>query len=81
MLSVSNLTTSYGLIKALNAVSIVAKEGQVTCILGPEGNSIGQAKISEPVSKLHFVDIEAVNTLGVSHGVTSFCVCNTKILG
>ena len=37
MLSVSNLTTSYGLIKALNAVSLVAKEGQVTCILGPNG--------------------------------------------
>ena len=37
MLSVSNLTTSYGLIKALTAVSLVAKEGQVTCILGPNG--------------------------------------------
>lgn len=37
MLSVSNLTTSYGLIKALNDVSLVAKEGQVTCILGPNG--------------------------------------------
>ena len=37
MLSVSNLTTSYGLIKALSAVSLVAKEGQVTCILGPNG--------------------------------------------
>jgi len=37
MLSVSNLTTCYGLIKALNAVSLVAQEGQVTCILGPNG--------------------------------------------
>jgi len=37
MLSVSNLTTSYGLIRALKDVSLVAKEGQVTCILGPNG--------------------------------------------
>lgn len=37
MLEVSNLSTSYGLIKALDGVSLGAKDGSVTCILGPNG--------------------------------------------
>ena len=37
MLSVNNLTTSYGLIKALKGVSLEAAKGEITCILGPNG--------------------------------------------
>ena len=37
MLSVKNLVTSYGLIKALKGVSLEAEKGAVTCILGPNG--------------------------------------------
>ena len=37
MLKIENLTTSYGLIKALKGVSLSAEEGKVTCILGPNG--------------------------------------------
>ncbi len=36
MLSVNNLVTSYGLIKALKGVSLEAKKGAVTCILGSQ---------------------------------------------
>ncbi len=37
MLVVRDLTTSYGLIKALKSVSLEAEDGRVTCILGPNG--------------------------------------------
>ena len=37
MLVVHNITTCYGLIKALNSVSLEAEDGKVTCILGPNG--------------------------------------------
>ena len=37
MLAVHNITTCYGLIKALNSVSLEAEDGKVTCILGPNG--------------------------------------------
>jgi branched-chain amino acid transport system ATP-binding protein len=37
MLSVNNLTTSYGLIKALKGISLEAAKGEITCILGPNG--------------------------------------------
>ena len=37
MLAVHNTTTCYGLIKALNSVSLEAEDGKVTCILGPNG--------------------------------------------
>lgn len=37
MLAIENLSTSYGLIKALKGVSLTAEDGKVTCILGPNG--------------------------------------------
>jgi branched-chain amino acid transport system ATP-binding protein len=37
MLSVNDLVTSYGLIKALRNVSLEAEKGKLTCILGPNG--------------------------------------------
>ena len=37
MLEITNLSTSYGLIKALDGVSLSAQRGSVTCILGPNG--------------------------------------------
>jgi branched-chain amino acid transport system ATP-binding protein len=37
MLEVRDLVTAYGTIRALRGVSLVAREGQITCILGPNG--------------------------------------------
>jgi branched-chain amino acid transport system ATP-binding protein len=37
MLEVRDLVTSYGMIQALRGVSLVAREGQITCLLGPNG--------------------------------------------
>jgi len=37
MLEIKNLSASYGLIKALDDVSLCARRGAVTCILGPNG--------------------------------------------
>lgn len=37
MLEVSDLATAYGKIEALKGVTLVAKEGEVTCLLGPNG--------------------------------------------
>ncbi len=37
MLEVRDVVTSYGMIQALRGVSLVAREGQVTCLLGPNG--------------------------------------------
>ncbi len=37
MLEITNVVTSYGLIRALDGVSLSAPGGKVTCILGPNG--------------------------------------------
>jgi branched-chain amino acid transport system ATP-binding protein len=37
MLEVADVVTAYGMIEALKGVSLVAREGEVTCILGPNG--------------------------------------------
>ena len=37
MLTVDNVVTSYGMIKALKGVSLTAESGQITCLLGPNG--------------------------------------------
>ena len=37
MLQVTNLVAVYGMIQALRGVSLLAREGEVTCILGPNG--------------------------------------------
>jgi branched-chain amino acid transport system ATP-binding protein len=37
MLEIRDLVTSYGMIQALRGVSLVAREGQITCLLGPNG--------------------------------------------
>src|SRR5262245_9784891 len=37
MLEVRDVVTSYGTIQALRGVTLVAREGQVTCLLGPNG--------------------------------------------
>lgn len=36
-MSVDNVVTSYGMIKALNGVSLIAESGKITCLLGPNG--------------------------------------------
>ena len=37
MLTVNDVFTSYGMIKALNGVTLSAAEGEITCLLGPNG--------------------------------------------
>ncbi len=37
MLSIDNVVTSYGMIKALKGVSLTAESGKITCLLGPNG--------------------------------------------
>ena len=37
MLTVGDVFTSYGMIKALNGVTLSASEGEITCLLGPNG--------------------------------------------
>ena len=37
MLTVDNVVTSYGMIKALKGVSLIAESGKITCLLGPNG--------------------------------------------
>ncbi len=37
MLTIDNVVTSYGMIKALKGVSLTAESGKVTCLLGPNG--------------------------------------------
>ena len=37
MLTVDNVVTSYGMIKALKGVNLTAESGKVTCLLGPNG--------------------------------------------
>ncbi len=37
MLEITNLSTSYGLIRALDGITLAAHSGKVTCILGPNG--------------------------------------------
>ena len=37
MLKVEDVFTSYGMIKALNGVTLSAAEGEITCLLGPNG--------------------------------------------
>ena len=37
MLTVNDVFTSYGMIKALNGVTLSASEGEITCLLGPNG--------------------------------------------
>ena len=37
MLTIDNVVTSYGTIKALKGVSLTAESGKITCLLGPNG--------------------------------------------
>jgi branched-chain amino acid transport system ATP-binding protein len=37
MLTVDNVVTAYGMIKALKGVSLTAESGKITCLLGPNG--------------------------------------------
>ena len=37
MLKVEDVFTSYGMIKALNGITLSASEGEITCLLGPNG--------------------------------------------
>ncbi len=36
-MTVDNVVTSYGMIKALKGVNLTAESGKVTCLLGPNG--------------------------------------------
>src|SRR3970282_1361443 len=52
MLEVREVVTSYGMIQALRGVSLTAREGEVTCILGP--NVVGRGISLVPENRLVF---------------------------
>ncbi len=63
MLEVTNLSTSYGLIKALDGVSLSAQSGSVTCILGPNG--AGKTTLMFSIAGILRVDSGSVQVDGV----------------
>ena len=64
MLSINNLETSYGLIKALKGVSLDAAEGEVTCILGPNG--AGKTTLMFTLSGIIEPDAGSIDFFGTS---------------
>ena len=64
MLSINNLETSYGLIKALKGVSLDAAEGEVTCILGPNG--AGKTTLMFTLSGIIKLDAGSIDFFGTS---------------
>jgi len=64
MLSINNLETSYGLIKALKGVSLDAAEGEVTCILGPNG--AGKTTLMFTLSGIIKPDAGSIDFFGTS---------------
>ncbi len=82
LLSVENLSVSYGNIKALHGISFDVSEGEIVCIIGANGagksttlRAISRLIPSQPGSKMHFQDEnlldypadKVVTDLGISH--------------
>jgi len=82
LLSVKNLSVSYGNIKALHGISFDVSEGEIVCIIGANGagksttlRAISRLIASEPGSEMHFhnenlLDYppdKVVTDLGISH--------------
>jgi len=82
LLSVKNLSVSYGNIKALHGISFDVSEGEIVCIIGANGagksttlRAISRLVASEPGSEMHFQDQnllgypadKVVTDLGISH--------------
>ena len=82
LLSVKNLSVSYGNIKALHGISFDVSEGEIVCIVGANGagksttlRAISRLIASEPGSEMHFHNAnlldfppdKVVTELGISH--------------
>lgn len=82
LLSVKNLSVSYGNIKALHGISFEVSEGEIVCIIGANGagksttlRAISRLIASEPGSEMHFHNAnlldfppdKVVTDLGISH--------------
>jgi len=82
LLSVKNLSVSYGNIKALHGISFDVSEGEIVCIIGANGagksttlRAISRLIASEPGSEMQFQDTnlldyppdKVVTDLGISH--------------
>ena len=82
LLSVKNLSVSYGNIKALHGISFDVSEGEIVCIIGANGagksttlRAISRLIGSEPGSEMHFQNAnlldypadKVVTDLGISH--------------
>jgi branched-chain amino acid transport system ATP-binding protein len=82
LLSVENLSVSYGNIKALHGISFEVDEGEIVCIIGANGagksttlRAISRLIPAEPGSKMQFRDEnlldypadKVVTDLGISH--------------
>jgi len=82
LLSVENLSVSYGNIKALHGISFEVDEGEIVCIIGANGagksttlRAISRLIPAEPGSKMQFQDEnlldypadKVVASLGISH--------------
>ena len=82
LLSVENLSVSYGNIKALHGISFEVDQGEIVCIIGANGagksttlRAISRLIPSEPDSKMQFRDEnlleypadKVVTNLGISH--------------
>jgi branched-chain amino acid transport system ATP-binding protein len=82
LLSVKNLSVSYGNIKALHGISFDVSEGEIVCIIGANGagksttlRAISRLIASEPGSEMHFHNAnlldfppdKVVTELGISH--------------
>lgn len=82
LLSVKNLSVSYGNIKALHGISFEVSEGEIVCIIGANGagksttlRAISRLIASEPGSEMQFQDAnlldyspdKVVTDLGISH--------------
>ena len=82
LLSVENLSVSYGNIKALHGISFEVKQGEIVCIIGANGagksttlRAISRLIPAEPGSKMTFQDEnlldysadKVVANLGISH--------------
>ena len=63
MLEITNLSTSYGLIKALDGVSLSAQRGSVTCILGPNG--AGKTTLMFSIAGILRADAGSIKANGV----------------
>jgi branched-chain amino acid transport system ATP-binding protein len=65
LLSVKNLSVSYGNIKALHGISFEVSEGEIVCIIG--ANGAGKSTTLRAISRLIASEPGSVTDLGISH--------------